>query len=89
MPLSVLSLAPTKRITVGSRGKETLALTCRYGRKELQVWHVWLYGCSFTEQGAPVYSRDTFKIKDTKKQISEKQKSRDRIIDTTESPMYF
>lgn len=41
------------------------------------------------ETAAPVYTRDTFGIKDTKKQISEKQKSRDRIIDTTESPMYF
>lgn len=37
--LSVLLLAPAKRITLGSRGKETLALTSRYGRKELQGMH--------------------------------------------------
>lgn len=70
------------------------------GRKEVTagdafpkylVWHVWLYGCSFMEDEtvAPVYNRDSFGLKDTKKKISEKQKSRDRIIDTTESPMYF
>lgn len=34
--LCVLLLAPAKRITVGSRVEETLVLTCRYGRKELE-----------------------------------------------------
>lgn len=97
---SGLLLAPAKRITAEAKGQETLALSCRYGRKEVIVgdefpkylaWRIWLYRCSIREdeKAAPAYTREGFGLKDTKKQISERQKSRDRIIDTSESPMYF